>query len=273
VKRGVLASSRSGGVSGSDWRRVVAAGVLTTLGCAVAWARMPAGPTANAVEEVTTGSLAAPGAVKLAAPSASAPKTIDPVDVWLTPTESMTYDSGGVLNFALGKKFRDRTISFTSVPHTGAVTSVHVKIIDHEAGDRQFSGVLEWKGGTLKTPEPALINTANILAVTPKVVEQLRKNTGPVRASGHAEAGGQIFAVQQVHELAGPAHETNLKVRTRTSTADGDFKVETLAVIGRDGWPLVAHTTGTIRYHIDCSVDLTLQRINAEESKTVATGR
>jgi hypothetical protein len=182
-------------------------------------------------------------------------------------TEAIVYRSTGTITCRLGRRDRDRTITMVPVLLDARKLALDVSIVDHEDDDRIISGRLSVDPqGAVTAARPELINVANILAVTPRVLRTLRSSGSPVSHGGQAEVAGTVHDVSFSHELVGDGPAGTQRIRTATGSADGRFALETVVDLAPDGLPVTAVTRGTIRSFALLTVDLMLVRSRREDA-------
>lgn len=207
---------------------------------------------ATAQDAWTSGPGAAP--VSLENPSTGAPRG--------RFKHAVRFHSSGRITYATGTKERDRTITIAPVEQDGVVQMLEARIVDHVDDDFEYQGQLMVDAsGKVWSRQKEMVNAANILAVTPAVIDRLRSGAGQVQTSGSAEVSGDVYDVACTHQLIGKPEDRPLRVRTVTTTRDGKIALETVAAFDGDGLPISAETTGLIKHMITLHVELRLTRL------------
>ena len=163
--------------------------------------------------------------------------------------------SGGAMG---NVKRRDRTVTFRRQGK-----QVRISIQDHVA-NRTISGTADLgPDRELLTDDAELANAANILAITPAVLADLRSSRGNVVTESLAEANGKIYEVELEHELRSNAPDGGATVVTHTRSTDGKLRLETVSRVDRNGVPLSATTRGTLKVFLfSADIQLSLQRVS-----------
>lgn len=176
--------------------------------------------------------------------------------------QAVSFHSAGRITYATGSKERDRTITIVPVEQDGVVQTLETRIVDHVDDDFEFQGQLMVDAtGHVWARQKEMVNAANILTVSPAVIDRLRGGAAEVQTSGTAEVSGDVYDVACKHHLVGKPEDRPLRVRTVTTTPDGKIQLETVAAFDGDGLPLSAQTKGTIKAALTLTIDLRLTRL------------
>jgi hypothetical protein len=162
--------------------------------------------------------------------------------------------SGG----AMGKvKHRDRTVTFL---RQGRAVKVWIK--DHIAHNVVSGTMSIGPERELLTDDPELANAANILAITPAVLADLRADSNVI-TDGVVEANGKVYNVESEHQLQRQEADGGATVLTRTRSTDGKLRLETVSRVDRNGVPLTASTRGRLKVFLfNADIQVNLQRVS-----------
>jgi hypothetical protein len=181
--------------------------------------------------------------------------------------QPISFHSAGQISYATGAKERDRTITLVPVEQNGVVQILETSIVDHVDDEFEYQGQLMVDAtGLVWARQKEMVNAANILTVSPSIIDRLRDGHPEVVTTGTAEVSGELYDVSCKHALIGTAADRPVRVRTRTTTPDGKIDLETVAAFDQDGLPLSAATKGTIKHIMTLTVDLRLTRIASASS-------
>ena len=177
------------------------------------------------------------------------------------------YRSRGTITALFVKMKRDIKVRFEPVRRGDTLTAVDTTLTDVAGGGKQWHGVLPLSAhGTLTPSEPKLINATNILFIDPVIRERLKAGGKPITVAGQLEADGVRRSATVTHRLVGtPAADGSVVVESVTENEDAGIALTTLSTIGKDGLPLHAETSGTVRKGpINVGVEIQLTREDEE---------
>lgn len=153
---------------------------------------------------------------------------------------------------------RDRTITMVR-----AGNQVELVIDDHVDAKVTKGTVAVTPERQLVTEDPALINAANIVGVTPGVLRELRSGKETVETTGQVEANGKVYPVVMVHQLGDWVGKESTEVITTTESENGKLALETRARLDANGIPVSATTQGRLKVFVfSATINLTLERVS-----------
>lgn len=174
------------------------------------------------------------------------------------PSGPLVFRSRGTVDGGGKVRQRDRTITMT---RSGA--SVAVRIDDHVDNQVLRGTIGLTPERQLVTDDPALMNAANLIAITPRVLARLKAGEESVETFGQVEANGKVHSVVMAHSLVGAAGATTSEVLTVTESENGKLSLETRAVVDAQGIPVSATTTGRLKVFVfSADINLTLERVS-----------
>lgn len=169
----------------------------------------------------------------------------------------LVFRSHGVVRGGGKDRPRDRTITLHRKGNL-----VAVKIDDH-IEKKVIRGTLDMTPDRqLVTEDPQLMNAANLIAITPSILAELKRGAGSVESEGAVEANGRVYPVVMSHALVGPPGDT-CQVVSVIESENGKLSFETRAVVDRHGIPIRATTRGRLKVFVfTADVDLTVERVS-----------
>ena len=169
----------------------------------------------------------------------------------------LVFRSRGTVHAGGKDRPRDRTITLLRKGNL-----VAVKIDDH-VDNKVIRGTLDVTADRqLVTEDPQMMNAANLIAITPRVLAELKRGVESVETEGAVEANGKVYPVVMSHALIGRGGETS-EVVTVTESENGKLHFETRATVDSHGIPLRATTTGHVKVFVfNADINLTLERVS-----------
>lgn len=162
---------------------------------------------------------------------------------------SVTFRSTGTFKAFMVNVKRDRSTTLTPVLRNGKLAAVKATIVDHHEKGKIIRGVMNLgPDGRVTAEDPEIVNSCNLLTVTPAVMAALKGGTQPVVTVGATEVRGAVLETRNEHTMIGaPAANGVIQVKSVTHSLDGTINLETVTQIAPDGLPIESNTHGTIK--------------------------
>lgn len=152
-------------------------------------------------------------------------------------------------------------LSTTRTSRYVLVTDGDVVSVKATTDGREKAGTLDVTyDGTMEASDDALINIANLGAITPAIRAKLYADGGPVVASGRVELAGVVKPVKVTYTRDGSATGL-LHVNSVVRSADNRVRFQAKTVVGFDGLPLESETWGAFdRGYVTVKIRVKLAR-------------